>query len=360
MKRPTDWDELVQKLFSRATRKSRDLTDVLALDEKLGRPHTSFRSVHVAGTNGKGSVTWKIAKALEREGYTVGLYTSPHITDVRERIQINGEMIPKEEALSIFESLLDLPLGFSFFDLMTAAAFLYFKKKRVDWAVIEVGLGGRFDATNVISPEMTVITSIGWDHMHLLGHSLEEIAWEKGGIVKPGIPLVTGPSATRFFPKSIAVPPVPFFDLENQAVARAALQEMSISENSIAFGLQTRPPCRFERRGNVILDVAHNPDGFRKLVEALQIYFPQIKKFHFILGFSKDKDWRKCLDLIAPIAGSIAAVQIKKERLECPKVLQEYDRSITIFPTVQSAIKPDEINVVAGSFYLMNDLTAPK
>lgn len=354
----SSWDELVAKLFTYTNRKNRDLTDVLCLDAQLGRPHTFFKTIHVGGTNGKGSVTWKIAKAMEAEGYRVGLYISPHIYDVRERIQINGEMISINDAQIIFESLLDLPSTFSFFDLMTFAAFLYFKKMDVDWAVIEVGLGGRYDTTNIIYPEIAAITSIGFDHMHLLGNSLEEIAWEKGGIAKPGIPLVTGPSAACFFPGSIGVPAAPFFDLENQYIARAVLEKLSVSASSIAEGLATRPPCRFERRGNLILDVAHNPDGFKKLVEALRLHHPDISKFHFIVGFSKDKDWRACLDLIIPISRSISTIHINKERLESPKVLQEYYRPMGIFPSVQSAIKEGEINVICGSFYLMDE--APK
>lgn len=351
----TCWDAFVEKLFSYHNRRSKDLAPVLELDRRLGSPHRFFRSVHVGGTNGKGSVSLKIAKALEAEGYKVGLYTSPHVTDVRERIEINGERISAKDMQRLIEPLFSYDLPLSFFDFATAAAFLYFKEKQVDWAVVEVGLGGRFDATNVIEPQIAAITSIGYDHVHLLGGTLEEIAWEKGGIAKTGIPLVTGPSAARFFPGSIAVANAPFYDLENQGVARAVLEKLSISESSIQKGIGKRPSCRFERKGNLILDVAHNPDGFQKLIEALQIHFPDIPKFPFVVGFSKDKDWKACLDLLAPIASSITALRVQKERLELPEKLREYNPSIRIAESMQSALKPEAVNVVCGSFYLMDE-----
>lgn len=348
----TSWDLFLQKLYSYPHRKKRDLTSLLKIDEKLGHPHRSFRSIHVGGTNGKGSVTWKIAKALEKEGFCVGLYTSPHIFDVRERIQINGEMISQDDMQEVFAPLFANDEDLSYFDLLTMAAFLYFQKRGVDWAVIEVGLGGRFDATNIIHPEIAAITSISLDHTQLLGETLEEIAHEKGGIVKPNIPLVTGPSASPYFPGSIAVLPQPFFDLENQGVARAVLEKLAISETSIAEGLRARPRCRFEIRGNVILDVAHNPDGFVKLLDALKIHFPN-EKFHFILAFSKDKDWKKCLDIIRPFAETISAVKVNMDRMESPENLQAYMPGIKICPSIQGAIKPDARNVICGSFYLM-------
>lgn len=351
----TSWDDLVKHLFSYHNRRGKDLSPIRDLDRILGFPHRFFRTIHVGGTNGKGSVTQKIAKALEEEGYVVGLYTSPHISDVRERIQINGKMISIEDMHRLLTPLFSFDLSFSFFDLMTATAFLYFKEQFVDWAVIEVGLGGRFDPTNVITPEISVITSIGYDHENLLGNTLEEIAREKGGIVKPGIPLVTGPTAAPFFPGSISVPNAPFYDLENQGIARAVLEKISISEPSIQKGLQKCPPCRFEIKGNIILDVAHNPDGFKKLIEALRIHFPKQSKFHFITGFSKDKNWKECLDLIEPVAASITAVRIKNERLERPEMLQEYNKSITISASIQSALKPETMNVICGSFYLMEE-----
>ena len=323
------------------------------LDTALGHPHKSFRSVHVGGTNGKGSVATKIAAALQAEGYKVGLYTSPHIRDVRERIRINGAMIGEEEAEAILERLFALGTDLSFFDWLTMLAFVYFKEQKVDWAVIEVGLGGRLDATNIITPEIAVITSIGFDHVHLLGATLEEIAREKGGIAKSGIPLVTGPSAAPFFPGAITVPSAPFFDQENSAIARAVLEKLSISLRSIERGLQARPRCRFEVMGNCVFDVAHNPDGFRKLLEALRLYFPG-ERWHFIVAFSKDKDWRACLDLIRPAASRITALKTGKERLEKPEVLQAHAPDIEIAGSIAEAVQEGMLNVISGSFYIMD------
>jgi len=350
-----NWDALVQKLFDCPSRKSRTLDTMHQLDRLLEFPHKSFRSIHVGGTNGKGSVSTKIAKALEAEGYKVGLYTSPHITDLRERIQINGQMISQEDAGFLLELLFSLSIPFSFFDCMTMAAFLYFKEQKVDWAVIEVGLGGEFDATNIIEPEVAVITSIGFDHMELLGNTLEMIARAKGGIVKKGIPLITGPTAFPFFPASISVSKEPFFDLENQSIARAVLKKFSISSASIEKGIQVRPPCRFEIRDNLIFDVAHNPDGFRQLIAGLQLYFPK-EKYHFIVAFSKDKDWRSCLDLIRLKAYRVTAIASQKERLEAPTVLLSYDAEIVIAPSVKTALQEGVLNIVCGSFYIMNEV----
>ena len=173
------------------------LDNVLALMEQFGNPHTKFRSIHVAGTNGKGSTSHLIAAVLQAAGYKVGLYTSPHLVDFRERIRINGQMIPEERVIAFTERIADFKLQiadfrFSFFELATALAFDYFAEQQVDIAVVEVGLGGRLDATNIITPLLSVITNIGFDHTEFLGHTLKDIAREKAGIIKPGVPCVIG------------------------------------------------------------------------------------------------------------------------------------------------------------------------
>ncbi len=282
-------------LHSLPKRKIPNFAAFQKLDAELGYPHRAFKTIHVGGTNGKGSVSWKIAESLRLAGKKVGLYTSPHISNLRERIQINGKMIPETAFLKHLARV--YKEGYSFFDIMTALAFLYFKEEKVDWAVIEVGLGGRFDPTNVIHPEIAVITSIGYDHMEVLGDTLEQIAFQKGGIAKPGIPLVVGPSARAFFPDAIHVlESCGFYDEENNFIAKRALQKLGIKTFS-----SIRPKCRFEIIGNVILDAAHNVDGFEKLSQALQIHFPG-EKFHFITHFSEDKQAEKCLEIIRPIS----------------------------------------------------------
>ena len=174
------------------------LSNTLALDEHFGHPHRSYRTIHVGGTNGKGSVCHTLAAILQAQGYRVGLYTSPHLVDFRERIRVNGKMISKKRVVEFVEdlkaSLLEgrLEGGYSFFELATALAFKYFEEQKVDFAVIEVGLGGRLDCTNIITPILSVITNISFDHVQFLGDTLPKIASEKAGIIKPGIPVCIG------------------------------------------------------------------------------------------------------------------------------------------------------------------------
>ena len=171
------------------------LENVRALMAQFGNPHMQFRSIHVAGTNGKGSTSHLIASVLQAAGYKVGLYTSPHLVDFRERIRINGQMIPEADVVRFVETFQRLTTNDqrpSFFEIATAMAFDYFAREKVDIAVIEVGLGGRLDATNVITPLLSVITNIGFDHTEFLGHTLKDIAREKAGIIKPGVPCVIG------------------------------------------------------------------------------------------------------------------------------------------------------------------------
>ena len=168
--------------------------NMLRLMAAMDDPHKAFRCVHVAGTNGKGSTSHMLAAVLQSAGYRVGLYTSPHLVDYRERIRINGEMIPKREVIRFvtrYKSLLE-EVRPSFFETTTALAFSWFAKQQVDIAVIEVGLGGRLDSTNIITPEVSVITNIGMDHTEFLGNTLPEIAAEKAGIIKQGVPVVIG------------------------------------------------------------------------------------------------------------------------------------------------------------------------
>src|SRR5215510_4703827 len=183
-------------MFSRigAAAFKKDLTNTITLCNHLDDPHKKFKSIHVAGTNGKGSVSHMLAAILQTAGYKVGLYTSPHLKDFRERIKVNGEEINEEYVTEFTELMKPLieEIEPSFFEITVAMAFDYFAKEKVDIAVIEVGLGGRFDSTNIITPELSVITNIGWDHMNILGDSLEKIAFEKAGIIKQNIPVVVG------------------------------------------------------------------------------------------------------------------------------------------------------------------------
>lgn len=197
-----NYQQTIDYLFSRLPMFSRigaaafkkDLTNTIALCKHLGNPHQEFRSIHIAGTNGKGSVSHMLAAILQTAGYKVGLYTSPHLKDFRERIKINGEEVNQEFVIHFTEYMRPLieAIEPSFFEITVAMAFDYFAKQKVDVAVIEVGLGGRFDSTNIITPELSIITNIGWDHMNILGDSLEKIAFEKAGIIKHNVPVVIG------------------------------------------------------------------------------------------------------------------------------------------------------------------------
>ena len=176
------------------------------LDEHFGHPHRKFRTIHIAGTNGKGSCSHTLAAILQSAGYKTGLYTSPHLIDFRERIRINGKPIPEEEVIRFVEKERSFfePLHPSFFELTTAMAFNYFAEQQVDIAVIEVGLGGRLDCTNIIVPELSIITNISMDHMQFLGNTLDKIAAEKAGIIKPGIPVVIGETTPETRPVFLA------------------------------------------------------------------------------------------------------------------------------------------------------------
>ena len=172
------------------------LSNTLALDEHFGHPHRRYQTIHVAGTNGKGSCAHTIAAILQQQGYRVGLYTSPHLVDFRERIRVNGEMISQQRVIDFVEKERAFfePLHPSFFELTTALAFLYFAEQKIDIAVVEVGLGGRLDCTNIITPLLSVITNISFDHTQFLGNTLAKIAHEKAGIIKAGVPVIIGES----------------------------------------------------------------------------------------------------------------------------------------------------------------------
>jgi dihydrofolate synthase/folylpolyglutamate synthase len=211
------YSETIHYLFSRLPMYSRigtaafkkDLTNTLKLCGFLDNPQHKFKSIHVAGTNGKGSVSHMLAAILQTAGYKTGLYTSPHLKDFRERIKINGEMVNEKFVIDFTERMKPLieEVQPSFFEITVAMAFEYFAEQKVDIAVIEVGLGGRFDSTNIITPELSVITNIGWDHMNILGDTLEKIAFEKAGIIKKDVPAVIGetlPETKPVFEKAAA------------------------------------------------------------------------------------------------------------------------------------------------------------
>ena len=332
-----------------------DLTNTIRLCEALGNPHQKIRSIHIAGTNGKGSTSHMLAAVLQTAGYKTGLYTSPHLKDFRERIRIDGHMIEEDFVISFTEKIKPLidEIEPSFFEISLVMAFDYFAMNNIEIAVIETGLGGRLDSTNVITPELSVITNIGWDHMNLLGDSLEKIAFEKAGIIKRKIPVVIGEfsSITKpvFLKKakeeeslivfaeenfhvmdweirkhllwvsvdssyskervSYALDLVGYYQTKNLATVLQTVHQLQLAgwkifpEHLHASLNQVKKLTGLHGRWDqvhsnpaIILDVAHNEDGIRQLVS--QIELTDHHQLHIVIGMVKDKEIDKILQLL--------------------------------------------------------------
>lgn len=309
----------------------KDLTNTLKLSQHLGRPHTKFKSIHVAGTNGKGSTSHMLASILQEAGYKVGLYTSPHLRDFRERIRVNGKVVSKQFVIgfikrnkSFFEAN-----NLSFFEMTVGMAFDYFAKQKVDIAVVEVGLGGRLDSTNIITPELSVITNIGFDHVQFLGDTLEKIAAEKAGVIKDNIPVVIGETQPETQPvfkekAKLTNSDIYFADqlVENvlesdlkgayqkhniksviQSVKVLRKSGYQISDKALKKGLlkviqNTGLQGRWQilgERPKIICDTAHNKEGLSFVLQQLQL--ETYGKLHIVFGVVKDKDIDSILSL---------------------------------------------------------------
>lgn len=369
-----NYDEVIQFLFSKRPKNTHNSVETIrAIAQQLGSPETAYPTIHVTGTNGKGSVSLKIAQALESSGLKVGLFTSPHLISFCERIVINGVPIPEE---TVRQGLLKLFQydKLIFFELATLLAFQYFRDEKVDIAVIEAGIGGLLDTTNIIQPLVSIITSVAHDHEDLLGQSLEEIAYHKAGIIKSGIPVVIGPQAdfavireqARLCQSSLykVEPQEGFYDMENTAIARQALEILKCPLSDIEAGLKYRPACRFEQVGKVIFDVAHNPAGFVRLMEAMQLHFPG-QRFSAIVGMSKDKDIKECLSILSQQADHLYLVQasaVKAASVEKMSSLLRQDgfsrftAGLSIQEIVGKALAFEDLLVVCGSFYIMQEV----
>lgn len=313
----------------------KDLTNTIKLLDHLGNPHHGMKFIHVAGTNGKGSVSSMLAAVLTQSGYKTGLYTSPHLLDFTERIRINGVCIPEDTVIAFVKKTSSIieEIQPSFFELTVALAFDYFKQQQVDIAVVEVGLGGRLDSTNVIQPELSVITSIGWDHMDMLGNTLEAIASEKAGIIKNEIPVVCSrtidPNALTVIRQKALLENAPFhLSMESPKELRAALvlkgsyqiqnldtvytalvqlQKLryNISEDIVIQALGLVPQLsglrgRWEHLQShppIICDTGHNAEAVPFLMTQLELEHPKTQK-HIIWGMVSDKDRGKILALL--------------------------------------------------------------
>ncbi len=382
-----------------------DLSRMRALMDSLGNPEQNYKIIHVAGTKGKGSVSAFSASVLQEASLKTGLYTSPHLKDFEERIQINREAIARDVLVKMVEEIKPFVAAIprlTTFEISTALAFWYFAQQSVDIAVIEVGLGGRLDATNVVTPLVSVITSISRDHTFVLGDSLSAIATEKGGIIKPGIPVVLAPqrkepreklteiaaergcsliqvgrdyqfsiksrslngqvfslwrtSDQKKDPIQLEIPLLGDHQVENAATAYVTLQTVkevgiNISEETIRQGMaNTTWAARFEILQDdppVIIDAAHNPYSARALRNTLDQYYPD-KQMILITGMSADKDIQGMLEAWLPRTAHIIATQSGHPRAIPPEDLADKIRALTDMPvtaepnaatSLQSALK---------------------
>lgn len=350
------YQELTDYLFNLRTPEElkTDLAEPLALGEKLGHPEKSFRSIHIAGTNRKGSVAVKIAEVLKRNGLKVGLFTSPHLFSYCERIQINGQMISEEKVSEGLEKILPLTTKPKFFEITTLLAFDYFAKEKVDIAVIEAGVGGRLDATNIITPILSVITTVDKDHTQALGTTRNQIAYEKAGIIKPAIPVVIGERADLAPIRQRAE------DLEcsliktsgeSSAIAKAALEILPFSLKHFE-GLEVNPPCRYQKHGDIIFDVAHNPMALKNLFERVKKDYPD-RKIHVLLGMSRDKDIQGSFRVLQQYADHITLLPPIYKRLMEP-VGFPAGTPLTPQEGLDLARRSGAIAIVTGSFYIMS------
>lgn len=377
------------------------------LDGHFGHPHRKFRTIHVAGTNGKGSCSHTIASILQESGYRVGLFTSPHLVDFRERIRVNGQMIPKQYVMDFIDGEKEFfePLHPTFFELTTAMAFKWFAEQNVDIAVIEVGLGGRLDCTNIILPDLSIITNISFDHTALLGDTLSKIAGEKAGIIKPGTPVVIGErhpetqgvfTAAAYSKKSRIIFAEDIntntseyqFELKglyqekNLRTILAAILELkgnipyyyNITDRSIRQGLakvteNTGLAGRWQKicdNPTTVCDTGHNVGGFQYL--SRQLHEQHCRQLRIVFGMVNDKDINGVLELLPQKAiyyFTQASVRRAMPAEELQKIAHEHALSGKCFTNVEIAYRqaqedasPDDFIFVGGSSFIVADLLA--
>ena len=373
-----------------------------ALDEHYGHPHRQYKTIHIAGTNGKGSCSHTLASILQEAGHRVGLYTSPHLKDFRERIRVNGAPVEKEFVVDFVEDFrrwnqaTEAPLHPSFFELTTAMAFKYFADQQVDIAVIEVGLGGRLDCTNIINPQLTIITNISLDHTQFLGTTLPEIAAEKAGIIKPGIPVVIGEALPETLPvfeekarqsnailhlaETFASPLEEKIEFElkgnyqqkNKRTILCAASILQLPEEAIVRGMRrvcenTGLMGRWQTLGThplVVCDTGHNLGGWEYL--ARQITAQPCRQLRIVFGMVDDKDLEGVMRLLPPHA-TYYFTQADNHRAVPAERIQTAGRKFGLcgnaYPTVCQAYHaalsdacPDDFVFVGGSSYVVADL----
>ncbi|TWT09008.1 folylpolyglutamate synthase/dihydrofolate synthase family protein [Planomicrobium sp. CPCC 101079] len=359
------------------------LASIKSALEELDNPHQSGKFVHIAGTNGKGSTAVLLAGILRAHGLTVNSFFSPAINDVHDQIQLNGTPISETEMDNAMERLAEIKTPLTEFELLTAAAFLAFEKNASDITIIEAGMGGRFDSTNVITPEVSIIPSIALDHMGFLGETIGDIAWHKAGIIKKWRPVVIGnlleQAKSRVIETANAMhaeviePKKPLqvelklkgkHQLHNAALAAEAAKELlglGYDEAKAEAGLANAViPNRFEEiYPNVIFDGAHNSASIQALVETIKDTYPG-KTIHIVLGILKDKDYINILRQLEQVSDRFTFIDFTNERALPAKTL--FDESKSKIKTIQNMydILPEreekEVTIVTGSLYLLSSL----
>ncbi|MFR1673170.1 MAG: bifunctional folylpolyglutamate synthase/dihydrofolate synthase [Candidatus Gastranaerophilaceae bacterium] len=358
------------------------ITDILQL---LGNPQDNLKCIHVAGTNGKGSVCAIIASVLDKAGKKVGLYTSQHIFDYTERIKINGVDISKEDftkyVFEVCEAADKNDIHLTEFEVLTAVMFKYFYDNNVEVVVLETGLGGRFDATNVIKENLcSVITHIDLDHTERLGKTLSEIAFEKAGIIKNNCPVITCEGYEVIRDKadecdSLFMMVSPYedtselalkgtFQQDNLSLALAAIRLVfpQIPQTDIIEGIKSvKHPCRFQyvEDKNLIIDASHNPNGAIALRESLDYYFPD-KKRRFVFGCLNNKDYKEMMKILFTKNDEIYFYHFNNKNSCTVKELQEFCEypSHTFKSLDDLPYEENTLTIICGSFYMLNEIVS--
>ncbi len=359
--------------------KKNTLPDFKKTARALGLTKLPYKVIHVAGTNGKGAVCLMLARALKESGFKTGLYTSPHVYDIRERIEINGIKITKKTFADCVKKVLEKETcKLKYFEILTLCAFLYFKQKGVDYAVIECGIGGKKDCTNIVSPVLSVITSVDKDHQNILGKTLGKIAAQKAGIIKKNVPVVCGPMAAQAArvarkaarakgAQQIFIPKAQTAAAQNKNIVLACARRLGLPQAACLRGFRYAAlPCRFEIKkcgGKVfILDGAHNPAAVKEFIKAYKksAYFS--KAAVLIYAASKDKDYKTCARILRPVFENVILTRADKVCGVEPQELKKY------FSSAALAQNPGEINLralkapvcVLGTFRIFSLLNFPR
>lgn len=356
------------------------LDRISAILDLLGNPQDNLKCIHVAGTNGKGSVCAIIASILDCAGIKTGLYTSPHIFDYTERIKINGVDISKDDFANYVFEIVKIAdennIHLTEFEILTAVMFKYFSDNNVEVVVLETGLGGRFDATNVIKSNLcAIITHIDLDHTERLGNTRSKIAFEKAGIIKPDCPVFTCEGYEEIKDRadecnSLFVMVAPFEDPTNLALKGTCQQENlslaltavrhvfpNIPEEIIQEGIKkVKHPCRFQIcKDNLIIDGSHNPNGAMALRESLDLYFPNSKRC-FVFGCLRNKDYKKMMEILFSKGDEIYFYHFNNQNSCSIKELQEScEFPSKIFKSLDE-LPQDYLKIVCGSFYMLNEI----